>query len=86
MGMTHAKAARIAKERSRFVNTEEVRHPLFYIAQERAFAPGIVREWPKVWRMQRLCPNGRAVLRTHAQIADELRRIGYTVIAPPEGS
>ena len=59
-------------------------HPIFYIAQERAFAPGIVKAWPAVFRMPRNCPNGRLVLQTHEQVADEFRRLGWGVTPPRE--
>lgn len=84
MTRTQRKAEDRAKEKRRLVPTGELTHPLFYLAQERAFAPGIVKEWPKVFVMPRLVPHGRAVLQTHEQIANELRRLGYTVTAPVE--
>jgi hypothetical protein len=54
----------------------------FYRAQERAFAPGIVTEWPKVWRMPRKVPNGRLVAVTVDEVIRELRANGYTIIEP----
>jgi hypothetical protein len=57
-------------------------HPIFYIAQERAFAPGIVKEWPTVFTMPSV-PHGRLVIQTHAQVIDELRKLGYTITPPP---
>lgn len=54
----------------------------FYRAQERAMCPGIVKEWPKVWRMPRKVPNGRLVAVTVEQVIAELRENGYTVIEP----
>lgn len=48
-----------------------------YRAEERAFAPGIVTDWPKVWRMPRRVPNGRLVAVSVQQVIDELRGAGY---------
>lgn len=55
----------------------------FYRAQERAMCPGIVKEWPKVWRMPRKVPNGRLVAVSVDEVIAELRENGYTVV-PPE--
>lgn len=49
----------------------------FYRAEERAFAPGIVTEWPKVWRMPRKVPNGRLVAVTVPQVIAELQASGH---------
>lgn len=51
----------------------------FYRAQERAFAPGIVKDWPKVWQMPRKVPHGRLVAVTVEQVIAELRENGYHV-------
>jgi hypothetical protein len=56
----------------------------FYRAQERAMAPGIVTEWPKVWRMPRKVPNGRLVAVSVQQVIAELRDNGYLCYEPEE--
>ena len=60
-----------------------VRDVRFYRAQERAFAPGIVRDWPKVFRMPRKCPHGRLVAVSLADVVHELRGLGYRIEEPP---
>lgn len=57
----------------------------FYRAQERAFCPGIVKEWPKVWRMPRKVPHGRLVAVTVDEIIAELRENGYIVEKQEQG-
>lgn len=54
----------------------------FYRAQERAFAPGIVREWPKVFQMPRKVPHGRLVKVSLSAVVTELRELGYFVLEP----
>ena len=56
----------------------------FYRAQERAMAPGVVAEWPKVWTMPRKVPNGRLVAVSVAQVIAELRENGYLCYEPSE--
>ncbi len=54
----------------------------FYRAQERWGCAGMVKEWPKVFRMPRKLPHGRLVRVSLAEVVKELREIGYVVTEP----
>lgn len=57
----------------------ETEHPIFYIAQERAMAPGIIKEWPKVVAKPNKMYNARLVRLTHEQVIRKLESLGYKV-------